>query len=183
MGTDCSAEHRYGHFHICTENPLSLHCGKYGNKESCTRVAGYQRTAGSKNTDRSLSMVRWQWPFNQLQGLEPTACRDSPRNRTLRNRRETRSTKKDIQSEYRLVVLDGEIRLAFSKIRPSLTGDGVSTVSKLLAEAIAKGQIHSFLVPNEAELSKVPEKGKTYLLNGSTILDREQARSRFLFQI
>ena len=30
----------------------------------------------------------------------------------------------DIQSEYRLVVLDGEIRLAFSKIRPSLTGDG-----------------------------------------------------------
>lgn len=40
MGTDCSAEHGYGHFHICTENPLSLHCGKYGNKESCTRVAG-----------------------------------------------------------------------------------------------------------------------------------------------
>ena len=71
----------------------------------------------------------------------------------------------DIQSEYRLVVLDGEIRLAFSKIRPSLTGDGVSTVGKLLAEAIVKGQIHSFLVPNEAELSKVPEKGKTYLLN------------------
>lgn len=54
MGTDCSAEHGYGHFHICTENPLSLHCGKYGNKESCTRVAGYQRTAGSKNTDRSF---------------------------------------------------------------------------------------------------------------------------------
>lgn len=22
MGTDCSAEHGYGHFHICTENPL-----------------------------------------------------------------------------------------------------------------------------------------------------------------
>ena len=40
MGTDCSAEHGYGHFHICTENPLSLHCGKYGNKESCTRVPG-----------------------------------------------------------------------------------------------------------------------------------------------
>ena len=71
----------------------------------------------------------------------------------------------DIQSEYRLVVLDGEIRLAFSKIRPSLTGDGVSTVGKLLAEAIAKGQIHSFLVPNEAELSKVPAKDETYLLN------------------
>ena len=41
----------------------------------------------------------------------------------------------------------------------------MSTVGKLLAEAIVKGQIHSFLVPNEAELSKVPEKGKTYLLN------------------
>ena len=60
----------------------------------------------------------------------------------------------DIQSEYRLVVLDGEIRLAFSKIRPSLIGDGVSTVGKLLAEAIAKGQIHSFLVPNEAGTGK-----------------------------
>ena len=41
----------------------------------------------------------------------------------------------------------------------------MSTVGKLLAEAIAKGQIHSFLVPNEAELSKVPSKGETYLLN------------------
>ena len=56
---------------------------------------------GIKNTDRSLSMVRWQWPFNQLQGLEPTACRDSPRNRTLRNRRETRSIEKRHYSEYR----------------------------------------------------------------------------------
>lgn len=107
MGTDCSAEHGYGHFHICTENPLSLHCGKYGNKESCTRVAGYQRTAGSKNTDRSLSMVRWQWPFNQLQGLEPTACRDSPRNRTLRNRRETRSIEKDITAN----IVDDTLRV------------------------------------------------------------------------
>ena len=70
-----------------------------------------------------------------------------------------------IQSEYRLVVLDGQIRLAFSKIRPSLTGDGVSSVGTLLAEAIKNGQVHSFLVPGEAELSKVPKKGEKYLLN------------------
>ena len=40
MGTDCSAEHGYGHFHICTENPLSLHCGKYGNKEPAPVLPG-----------------------------------------------------------------------------------------------------------------------------------------------
>ncbi len=71
----------------------------------------------------------------------------------------------EIQSEYRLVVLDGEIRLAFSKIRPSLMGDGMSTVGKLLADAIAKEQIYSFLIPSAAELSKIPAKGEKYLLN------------------
>ena len=48
-----------------------------------------------------IPMVGWQWPFNQLQGLEPTACRDSPRNRTLRNRRETRSIEKRHYRGYR----------------------------------------------------------------------------------
>ena len=70
----------------------------------------------------------------------------------------------DIQSEYRLVVLDGEIRLAFQRfVRHLLVMK--TTVAKLLAEAIAKGQIHSFLVPNEAELSKLLAKDETYLLN------------------
>ena len=40
-------------------------------------------------------------PFQWSDGLEPTACRDSPRNRTLRNRRETRSIEKRHYSEYR----------------------------------------------------------------------------------
>lgn len=71
----------------------------------------------------------------------------------------------EILSEYRLVVLDGQIRLAFSKIRPSLTGNGVSTLGALLGEAIAKGQLHSIAVPNDAALSRVLEKGEVYLLN------------------
>ena len=33
------------HFHICTEIPLVYTVENTGIKESCTRVAGYQRTA------------------------------------------------------------------------------------------------------------------------------------------
>lgn len=72
----------------------------------------------------------------------------------------------DIQSEYRLVVLDGEIRLAFSKVSVRhLLVMVCQQSANCWQEAIAKGQIHSFLVPNEAELSKVPAKDETYLLN------------------
>lgn len=40
MGTDCSAEHGYGHFHICTENPLSLYCGNTGIKNPAPVLPG-----------------------------------------------------------------------------------------------------------------------------------------------
>lgn len=43
-----------------------------------------------------------------------------------------------IQKEYRVIVLDGQIKLAFSKIRPHVTGDGLRTVRELLCEQISR---------------------------------------------
>lgn len=70
-----------------------------------------------------------------------------------------------ILEEYRLVMLDGQIRLAFSKIRPYLLGNGTSTVGELMGEALARGQIHDFAIPGVSELGKVPGKNEKYLLN------------------
>jgi glutathione synthase/RimK-type ligase-like ATP-grasp enzyme len=41
-----------------------------------------------------------------------------------------------IEKEYRVVVLNGQMELAFSKIRPHITGDGVSTIRELLVAAV-----------------------------------------------
>lgn len=43
-----------------------------------------------------------------------------------------------IEKEYRVIVLDGQIRLAFSKVRPHLTGDGQHTIRALLCEQISR---------------------------------------------
>lgn len=43
-----------------------------------------------------------------------------------------------IEKEYRVIVLEGRIKLAFSKIRPHVTGDGSRTVRELLAEQISR---------------------------------------------
>lgn len=37
-----------------------------------------------------------------------------------------------IDSEYRVIVLDGVVKLIFEKIRPTVIGDGVSTIKELL---------------------------------------------------
>jgi glutathione synthase/RimK-type ligase-like ATP-grasp enzyme len=43
-----------------------------------------------------------------------------------------------IEKEYRVVVLNGRMELAFSKIRPHITGDGVHTVRELLCALISQ---------------------------------------------
>jgi glutathione synthase/RimK-type ligase-like ATP-grasp enzyme len=45
----------------------------------------------------------------------------------------------EIDQEYRLILLDGKIKLAYSKNIPKITGDGKSTVSQLLLQY---SQIH-----------------------------------------
>lgn len=37
----------------------------------------------------------------------------------------------DIRQEYRVIVLDGEVQLTFSKERQALTGDGIHTIRRL----------------------------------------------------
>ena len=56
----------------------------------------------------------------------------------------------EILTEYRLIVLDGEVKLAFEKIRPSLTGDGEHSIRELVAEMIARGAN----CPDPAELER-----------------------------
>lgn len=41
-----------------------------------------------------------------------------------------------IEREYRVIVLDGHIELAFSKIRPHVTGDGLRSIRELLCDRI-----------------------------------------------
>ena len=45
----------------------------------------------------------------------------------------------EIENEYRAVILDGEVRLLYTKKRPSLTGNGKSTVKELLLENLGQG--------------------------------------------
>ncbi len=44
----------------------------------------------------------------------------------------------NIKKEYRAIVLDGVIKVVFSKVRPYITGDGVHTIKELLAEKITQ---------------------------------------------
>ncbi len=70
----------------------------------------------------------------------------------------------EIEAEYRLVILDGTVRLAFTKVRPSLTGDGVSTVAELFAAYVVSGKGSGMAVPAAADLAKVPKEGESFLL-------------------
>lgn len=49
----------------------------------------------------------------------------------------------EIEEEYRVVVLDGEVKIIFSKQRPRIVGDGSSTVRELTAEAVRNGALDS----------------------------------------
>ena len=59
-----------------------------------------------------------------------------------------------ILAEYRVIVLDWQIRLSFEKRRPALTGDGVRSVRRLAGEYLAEGGG----CPDPAELAKAAER-------------------------
>ena len=40
----------------------------------------------------------------------------------------------DVENEYRAIVLNGEVKLLYKKIRPIVVGDGHSTIAELLKE-------------------------------------------------
>ena len=85
----------------------------------------------------------------------------------------------DIKNEYRLIVLNGQIKVIYGKKRPIIRGDGVSTIKTLLKK------FNSYYYSKESnleklnfDLNKVLKKGeeleisfKFNLANGSTIFD------------
>jgi glutathione synthase/RimK-type ligase-like ATP-grasp enzyme len=77
----------------------------------------------------------------------------------------------DADHEIRCVLLDGKVELAFAKQRPSVTGDGSSTVLELIAHAKggidrATRQLLESAEPDTARLfGAVPAKGSEFLLN------------------
>lgn len=85
----------------------------------------------------------------------------------------------DIKNEYRLIVLNGQIKVMYGKKRPIIIGDDVSTIKTLLKK------FNSYYYSKESnleklnfDLNKVLKKGeeleisfKFNLANGSTIFD------------
>jgi glutathione synthase/RimK-type ligase-like ATP-grasp enzyme len=71
-----------------------------------------------------------------------------------------------IEREIRVIVVDGDITAIFSKQRPEVVGDGVSTLVALMAiqtpEALTQGKP---LTPSAAELLSVPAAGERRVVN------------------
>ncbi len=66
-----------------------------------------------------------------------------------------------INNEFRTIVLDGEIKIVYSKKRPCIIGDGIHTVSSLLFEYLS--QDNNELIIDKVEgydLTKVLENGE-----------------------
>ncbi|MCW5875026.1 MAG: hypothetical protein KIS88_10315 [Anaerolineales bacterium] len=70
----------------------------------------------------------------------------------------------DIKNEYRLMMLDGECQLAYSKQRPQLVGDGASNLRTLLERALVAGELTQAqaaeaLEQHEGQLEHIPSAG------------------------
>lgn len=72
----------------------------------------------------------------------------------------------EIENEYRLILLNGEVRLAYLKERPYVVGDGVSTVDFLLSAYIVEhGEEVSLSEVSPDVRRMVPEEGEVLYLN------------------
>jgi len=82
-----------------------------------------------------------------------------------RNRSMAVSPYCDIQKEYRVIVLNGEVKLAYAKNIPFVTGDGKSNLRQLLLEYMsAKRQLVNTEFDDEA-LEKIPAPGELCGIN------------------
>lgn len=70
----------------------------------------------------------------------------------------------DILQEYRVVVLDGKVKLIFSKQRQCLEGDGAATIRQLYAAYLLAGGKAEECIP-ENRMKEVLAKGERYYLN------------------
>lgn len=69
-----------------------------------------------------------------------------------------------IRTEKRFVILDGEIQLAYAKMRPTVIGDGICRVRDLASAAMTPGTAESFGEwlegMTDQDLDRVPEEGE-----------------------
>lgn len=87
-----------------------------------------------------------------------------------------------IRNEYRLVVLRGEVLLAYRKCIPQLQGDGESSVLELLMEsAYDSPEARAYLQSSQPSLYHIPEAGEAVALNWKHNLGRG-ARAELLPQ-
>jgi glutathione synthase/RimK-type ligase-like ATP-grasp enzyme len=70
----------------------------------------------------------------------------------------------NILQEYRLIYLDGEIKLVYHKERQHLTGDGIHTIRELYADYLKIEQGEILPVPAE-DSEKILKQGESYPLN------------------
>lgn len=71
----------------------------------------------------------------------------------------------EIENEYRIIVLNGEIKLIYTKQRPNVVGDGVSNIGTLIYQLIENGNQFSFEDIDEETIKTVLEKDEIYYLN------------------
>ncbi len=75
----------------------------------------------------------------------------------------------DITHEYRTIILDGDIKLVYSKNRQAVEGDGRSMLKDLICEKFGPEELKSIILgvnPDTAEmLNKVVECGEYFTLN------------------
>lgn len=72
----------------------------------------------------------------------------------------------DIQDEYRIIFLNGQAKLVFTKQRPFVTGDGASTISKLMFEYIEANNIDDIGIElGEKSYQSVLKSGEIFSLN------------------
>lgn len=117
--------------HWCVMNPL--------NPEFCTMDSGWNFLLQKLNQYGRLVLKDNQGTGGRLvyfadskKDMEMACQKIFSRSSSL-----AVSPYEDIKDEYRVIVLDGRVRVVFRKERPALTGDGHSTVRELICARLA----------------------------------------------
>lgn len=71
----------------------------------------------------------------------------------------------ELEKEYRIILLDGEVQVAFEKKRKKLVGDGKSTLRQLYARYLLDLEHSMELPPSISGFDRVLEQGEAYFFN------------------
>ena len=72
----------------------------------------------------------------------------------------------DIENEYRVIVLNGEIKLIYTKRRPYIVGDGTHTISYLILKSMDNDKNNLVLKEiDQNEFNRVLNNGEVFYLN------------------